>query len=51
VDAFIRATLMAVPGARKKKLKETWGITCDAEVILPDVNLSAFCEALTKHVS
>lgn len=100
VDAFIRATLMAVPGARKNsmnahtlpgcvlgtfksagqpvqlinafenpvrpksglldtsieamkahhaKLKETWGITCDTEVILPDVNLNAFCKALTKH--
>lgn len=102
VDAFIRATLMAVPGARKNsmnahtlpgcvlgiyksagqpvqlinafenpvraksgllevsieamkthhaKLKETWGITCDTEVILPDVNLNAFCQALMKHVS
>jgi len=101
VDAFIRATLMAVPGARKNsmnahtlpgyvlgtfkaagqplqlinafempvrpkcglmdasieamkahhaKLKETWGITCDTEVVLPTVNLNAFCEALTKHV-
>lgn len=101
VDAFIRATLMAVPGARKNsmnahtlpgfvlgtfksagqpvqlinafespvrpksglmeasiealkthhaKLKETWDITCDTEVILPDTNLKAFCEALTKHV-
>ncbi len=101
VDAFVRATLMAVPGARKNsmnahtlpgcvlgtfksagqpvqlinafeapvrsksglldvsietmkahhaKLKETWGITCDTEVVLPDVNLNAFCEALTKHV-
>ena len=100
-DAFIRATLMAVPGARKNsmnahtlpgcvlgtyksvgqpvqlinafetpvrpksglldasiealkahhaKLKETWGIPCDAEVILPDVNLNAFCQALTQHV-
>ena len=102
VDAFIRATLMAVPGARKNsmnahtlpgyvlgtfksggqpvqlinafetsvrpraglldasieamkahhaKLKATWGITCEAEVALPDVNLNAFCEALTRHVS
>ena len=102
VDAFIRATLMAVQGARKNsmnahtlpgcvlgtfkpagqpvqlinafetpvrpkfglldassevmknhhaKLKEVWGITCDTEVILPDVNLNAFCEALTKHVA
>ena len=101
VDAFIRAALMAVPGARKNsmnahtlpgrvlgtfksagqpvqlinafetpvrpksglledsikamgdhhaKLKKTWGITCDAEIVLPDVNLKAFCEALTKHV-
>jgi len=101
VAAFIRATLMAVPGARKNsmnahtlpscvlgtyksvgqpvqlinafetpvrpksglldasieamkahhaKLKETWSIACDTEVILPDVNLNAFCEALTKHV-
>jgi CRISPR system Cascade subunit CasC len=101
VDAFIRATLIAVPGARKNsmnahtlpgcvlgtfkstgqpvqlinafetpvrpksglldssiesmkahhaKLKEIWGITCDTEVILPDVNLNAFCKALTKHV-
>ncbi len=101
VDAFIRATLMAVPGARRHsmnahtlpgcvlgtfksagqpvqlinafetpvrpksglldasietmkahhaKLKETWGITCDTEVVLPEVNLNAFCEALTKHV-
>ena len=101
VDAFIRATLEAVPGARRNsmnantrpgfvlgiyksagqpvqlinafespvrtkdglmetsvetlkchhaKLKETWDITCDTEVILPDVNLKAFCEALTQHV-
>ncbi len=101
VDAFIRATLQAVPGARKnsmnahtlpggvlgtfksagqpvqlsnafeepvrpksgllaesiarmkthhESLKSTWGITCDTEVFLPDVNLKAFCEALTKHV-
>lgn len=103
VDAFIRATLLAVPGARKNsmnahtlpsyvlgtfkdagqpvqlinafekpvqskggglldpsiealkahhaKLKETWGVTCATEVSLPDLNLNAFCEALTKHVS
>lgn len=101
VDAFIRATLMAVPGARKNsmnahtlpghalglfksagqpvqlvnafesparpksgllessiallkahhnQLKETWGITCDVEVSLPEANLNAFCEALVKHV-
>ena len=101
VDSFIRATLMAVPGARKNSmnahtlpgcvfgtfksagqpvqlinafenpiqskvglldaseremkahhaaLKETWGFSCDTEVSLPDVNLNAFCEALTKHV-
>lgn len=101
VDTFIRATLQAMPGARKNsmnahtrpgyvlgtfksagqplqlinafeepvrsksglvdasskammahhaKLKETWGIICDTEVTLPEVNLNAFCEALTKHV-
>ncbi|MCL4790037.1 MAG: type I-E CRISPR-associated protein Cas7/Cse4/CasC [Verrucomicrobia bacterium] len=103
VNAFIRATLLAVPGARKNsmnahtlpgyvlgtfksagqpvqlinafenpvrpkfgagllepsiealklhhaKLKETWGITCDTEVAIPDSNLNAFCEALTQHV-
>ncbi len=101
VNAFIRATLLAVPGARKSsmnahtlpgfvlgtfksagqpvqlinafenpvrpksglldasiealkahhsKLKETWGIACDTEVSIPDVNLNAFCEALTQHV-
>ncbi len=101
VDAFIRATLMAVPGARKNsmnantlpgyvlgtfkatgqpvqlinafespirpkgglldesaaelkahhlKLKETWGLTCETEVSIPETNLNAFCEALTKHV-
>ena len=101
VDAFIRATLMAVPGARKNsmnactlpgyalgiykaqgqpvqlvnafespvrprsglldasvealkshhsKLKETWGISCEVEVTIPDINLHAFCEALTRHV-
>lgn len=101
VDAFIRSTLMAVPGARKnsmnantlpgyvlgifkstgqpvqlinafeepvrpksgllsesvaklkahhESLKTTWGIICETEVIMPDVNLNAFCEALTKHV-
>jgi CRISPR system Cascade subunit CasC len=101
VYSFIRATLEAVPGARKNsmnantlpgfvlgtyksagqpvqlinafespvrpksglleasvealknhhlKLKETWDITCDTEVILPDLNLKAFCEALTQHV-
>ena len=33
-----------------QKLKETWGITCDTEVTLPEVNLNAFCEALTQHV-
>ena len=101
VDAFVRATLQAVPGARKNSmnahtrpgfvlglykntgqpvqlinafeepvrpksgllaesvarlkahheaLKETWGIACETEVMLPDVNLNAFCEALTKNV-
>lgn len=101
VDAFIRATLMAVPGARKNsmnahtlpgcvlgifksagqpvqlinafetpvcsksglldssveamqahhaQLKEIWGITCDTELILPKVNLNAFCEGLTQYV-
>ena len=101
VNSFIRATLLAVPGARKNSmnahtlpgcvlgtfkpegqpvqlinafenpvqskvglldasagamkahhaaLKETWGFSCDTEVILPDVNLNSFCEALTKHV-
>ena len=101
VDAFIRATLMAVPGARRnsmnadtkpgyvlgtfksagqpvqlinafeepvrpksgliaqsvtalkqhhQSLKNTWGITCDTELAIPDVTLNAFCEGLTKHV-
>jgi len=101
VDAFIRATLEAVPGARKHSmnahtrpgfvlgifksagqpvqlinafetpirpksglleasidalkthhaaLTETWGIACETQVVLPDVNLNAFCEALTRHV-
>ncbi len=101
VDAFIRATLQAVPGARKNSmnahtlpslvlgtykatgqpvqlinafeepvrpksgllaesiaklqahheaLKKTWNITCETEVVLPNVTLNAFCEALTKHV-
>lgn len=101
VDAFIRATLEAVPGARKNSmnanarpgfvlgtykaagqpvqlvnafeapvapksgllaasvealkaqhqlLKDTWGITFDTEVAIPDVNLKAFCAALTQHV-
>jgi CRISPR system Cascade subunit CasC len=101
VDAFIRATLQAVPGARKnsmnahtlpgyalgtfkgagqplqlinayeesvrpksgllaesierlkkhhEELKQTWGITCDVEVTMPEVNLNAFCEALKKNV-
>lgn len=101
VDAFIRATLQAVPGARKnsmnahtlpgyalgtfksagqplqlinayeepvrpkssllaesierlkkhnEQLKETWGIACETEVAIPDVNLNAFCEALKKNV-
>ncbi len=101
VDAFIRATLQAVPGARKNsmnahtlpgyvlgtyksagqpvqlvnafeepvrpksgllnasveamkshhaKLKETWGIVCDTEIAIPDINLNAFCQALTQHV-
>src|SRR5258708_1518141 len=101
VVAFIRATLMAVPGARKNsmnahtlpgcvlgtfksagqpvqlinafespvrpkaglldgstevmkahhaKLKETWSIICDTQVVLPDVALHAFCRALTHHV-
>ena len=103
MDAFIRAALLAVPGARKNsmnahvppgfvlgtfksagqpvqlinafespvrpkagagllepsiealkshhaKLKETWGITCDTEVAIPEVNLDAFCKALTQHV-
>lgn len=102
VDTFIRATLMAVPGARKNsmnahtlpgyvlgtykskgqpvqlinafespvrpkgglldgsvealkaehaKLKETWGLVCDTEVVIPETNLNAFCEALTSHVA
>lgn len=101
VDAFIRATLMAVPGARRnsmnantlpgyalgtyksagqpvqlinafeapirpkagllaasasalrdhhENLKETWGLNCDTEVAIPEVNLNAFCERLTQHV-
>ncbi len=101
VDAFIRGTLQAVPGARKnsmnahtlpgyalgtfksagqplqlinayeepvrpkssllaesverlkkhhEELKQTWGITCETEVAIPDVNLNAFCEALKKNV-
>ena len=36
--------------AHHAKLKDTWNITCETEVIIPDVNLNAFCEALTKHV-
>jgi len=102
VDAFIRATLQAVPGARKNSmnantlpgfvlgtykgagqpvqlinafvepvpskaglltesitklkahheaLKKTWDITCETEVAIPEINLKAFCEALTKHVN
>lgn len=101
IDAFIRATLQAVPGARKNSmnantlpsyvlgtyksagqpvqlinafespvtarsgllatsvdalkahhtaLKTTWDIRCDTEVALPDINLAAFCAALTQHV-
>ncbi len=101
VDTFIRATLQAVPGARKNSmnahtlpgyvlgifksagqpvqlinafeepirpksglltesierlkshhqaLKQTWDITCNTETAIPDTNLNAFCEALTKHV-
>ncbi len=101
VDAFLRSTLMAVPGARQnsmnahtlpgyvlgiykakgqpvqlvnafespirpkgglldasidalkvhhEKLKQTWGLTCDTEVAIPDTNLNAFCEALNSHV-
>jgi CRISPR system Cascade subunit CasC len=101
VDAFIRATLQAVPGARKnsmnastlpgyvlgifkstgqpvqlinafeepvrpnsgllqqsrealkkhyEELKKTWGIACGTEVEMPEVNLNAFCKALTDHV-
>ncbi len=36
--------------AHHAKLKETWGIICDTEVILPDANLKAFCQGLTQHV-
>jgi CRISPR system Cascade subunit CasC len=101
VNAFIRATLRAVPGARKnsmnanvapafvlgtfknagqplqlinaferpvrssngfidasidalkehhKSLKDTWGITCDTEVAIPDVNLDEFVQTLVAHV-
>lgn len=101
VDAFIRATLQAVPGARKnsmnantlpgyvlgtykaggqpvqlvnafeepvraasgllaesvKRLKahhdalmKTWDFSCDAQIEMPDVNLSRFSEVLTEHV-
>lgn len=101
VDAFIRATLQAVPGARKNSmnahtlpglvlgtyksagqpvqlinafeepvrpksgllaesiaklqahheaLKNTWGITCETEVTLPDKTLNEFCDALKQHV-
>jgi CRISPR system Cascade subunit CasC len=101
VDAFLRATLMAVPGARKNsmnahtlpgyalgtfksagqpvqlinafenpirpkdgllkdsitrlqqhyaELKNTWGLAYETEVSIPDKNLNALCEALTRHV-
>jgi CRISPR system Cascade subunit CasC len=101
VDAFIRATLQAVPGARKNsmnahtlpgyalgifkgagqplqlinafeepvrhktsllsqsverlkkhydEIKETWNITCEVEVAIPEVNINSFCQALTKNV-
>lgn len=36
--------------AHHATLKRTWDITCDTEVMLPESNLNAFCEALTKHV-
>lgn len=101
IEAFIRATLEAVPGARKNSmnahtrpgyvlglyksagqplqlvnafenpirakgglleasvhamrehhqaLKKTWGIASDVEIAIPDENLKAFLEALTKNV-
>jgi CRISPR system Cascade subunit CasC len=102
VSAFIRATLEAVPGARKNSmnahvrpsyvlgtyksagqpvqlinafenpirskgrglvdesieqlkahhaaLKKTWGISCEAEVELPEQNLNDFCTVLSSHV-
>jgi CRISPR system Cascade subunit CasC len=102
VSAFIRATLEAVPGARKNSmnahvrpsyvlgtyksagqpvqlinafenpirpkgrglveesvdqlkahhaaLKKTWGISCEAEVELPEQSLSDFCAVLASHV-
>lgn len=102
VDAFVRATLLAVPGARKNSmnantlpgfvlgtykangqpvqlinafeepvraasgllgesvarlkshhaaLMSTWGIACEAEAAMPDVNLATFCDAITQHVT
>ena len=33
-----------------EELKQTWGITCETEVAIPEVNLNAFCEALKKNV-
>jgi CRISPR system Cascade subunit CasC len=102
VSAFIRATLEAVPGARKNSmnahvrpsyvlgtyksvgqpvqlinafenpirpkgkglvdesieqlkahhaaLKKTWSLTCDEEVELPELPLTEFCAALSRHV-
>ena len=32
------------------EMKKTWGIACDTELEIPDVNLNAFCKALTDHV-
>jgi hypothetical protein len=32
------------------RLKETWGMNYLTEVAIPDTNLNAFCEALTKNV-
>lgn len=36
--------------AHHEALKKTWDISCDVEKAMPEVNLNAFCEALTKHV-
>ena len=36
--------------AHHEQLKKTWGITCDAEVSIPEVPLNDFVKRLTAHV-
>jgi len=48
-NGLIQGSIEALK-AHHAQLKETWDITCDLEVAIPDTNLNAFCKALVEHV-